>query len=209
MKTIKLKEKLRHFILLCVVSTVLMSFIGNPVEIKKLTAETNHSTLLFSVPISNGITRITGKFNNYTIDLDYVDGDFTMSVLSATIKAESIDTGINGRDEHLRSSDFFNTAAFPQIAFKSDRIEKTEEGYVAIGKFSMHGVTKEMEVPFVVTGMDGENTIGISSRFSLDRTDYGVGTDFKHTSIENFISNTIDVEIDFWTKKRKTPKKEE
>ncbi len=207
MKSYKHKSQSRHLVLLLAISVTLLSFIGNPVEIRKLTAETNHSTLLFSVPISNGITRITGKFNEYTIDLDYVDGDFTKSTLSAIIKAESIDTGISGRDEHLRSADFFNTQVFPEIRFESKRIEKTEEGYVAIGAFSMHGVTRELELPFVITGVDGENTIGISSRLSIDRTDYGVGNDFKHSAIENFIGNTIHVEIDFWTKKRKTPKK--
>ena len=203
MKTYEHKSKYRHLVLLLAISVTLLSFIGNPVEIRKLTAETNHSTLLFSVPISNGITRITGKFNEYTIDLDYVDEDFTKSTLTATI-----DTGISGRDEHLRSADFFNTEVYPEISFSSKRIEKTEQGYIAIGEFSMHGVTKEIELPFVITGVDGENTIGISSRLSIDRTDYGVGNDFKHTAIENFISNKIDVEIDFWTKKRKTPKKE-
>ena len=208
MKTYEHKSKYRHLVLLLAISVTLLSFIGNPVEIRKLTAETNHSTLLFSVPISNGITRITGKFNEYTIDLDYVDEDFTKSTLPATIKVESIDTGISGRDEHLRSADFFNTEVYPEISFSSKRIEKTEQGYIAIGEFSMHGVTKEIELPFVITGVDGENTIGISSRLSIDRTDYGVGNDFKHTAIENFISNKIDVEIDFWTKKRKTPKKE-
>ncbi|MBT8263303.1 MAG: YceI family protein [Bacteroidia bacterium] len=198
-----------RFTLLIGIALVLNAFTGPSEDLQKLTAETNHSSLLFSVPIANGITRITGKYNEYTIDLDYVDKDFTKSVLSATIKAASIDTGIDGRDEHLRSSDFFDVGTYPEITFRSDRIVETDIGYTAIGNFTLHGVTKELEIPFVITGMDGENTLGISSRLSIDRTDYGVGNDFKHTSIENFISNTIDIEIDFWTKKRKEPKKEE
>ncbi|KAA3619246.1 MAG: YceI family protein [Flavobacterium sp.] len=208
MKTTVLRSKFRPLILLLAMLVIMVSFVGNPIETRKLTAETNHSTLLFSVPISNGITRITGKFNEYTIDLDYVDADFTKSVLSATVKVNSIDTGISGRDEHLRSPDFFNAEVYPEISFRSNRIEKTEDGYVAIGNFSMHGVNRELELPFVITGVDGDNTIGISSRLTIDRTIYGVGNDFKHSAIENFISNKIDVEIDFWTKKRKTPKKE-
>lgn len=184
----------------------ILSFTENPFELKKLTAETNHSTLMFSVPIASGITRITGKYNDYIIDLDYVDGDFTKSALRATIQAASIDTGIDGRDEHLRSADFFDTETYPEITFESERIEKAEEGYVAHGNFSMHGVTKKIALPFVVTGIDGENTIGISSRLSINRIEYGVGADWKHSSMENFVGEIISVEIDFWTKKRKEKK---
>lgn len=180
-----------------------MSFNYAQTEIRKLTAETNHSSLLFSVPIANGITRITGKFNDYIIDIDLVDNDWTKSTISAIIKAESIDTGIDGRDEHLRTSDFFDVSTFPEILFKSERIIKTENGYSAFGNFTMHGVTKMIEFPFVLTGEDGEYTIGISSRLTLNRITYGVGSDFKHTSIDNFLGEDISVEIDFWTKQRK------
>lgn len=209
MKTSLRIKGIKELSLLLIVSVSLFSFIQNPIELQKLTAETNHSSLLFSVPIANGITRITGKYNDYSIDLDYVDKDFTKSVLNATIKSASIDTGIDGRDEHLRSADFFDTETYPEITFQSSRIIKSDAGYTAVGDFTMHGITKELEIPFVITGVDGENTIGISARVSIDRTEYGVGNDFKHTSIENFISETIDVEIDFWTKRRKEPKKEE
>jgi polyisoprenoid-binding protein YceI len=209
MKTSLRIKGIKELSLLLIVSVSLFSFIQNPIELQKLTAETNHSSLLFSVPIANGITRITGKYNDYSIDLDYVDKDFTKSVLNATIKSASIDTGIDGRDEHLRSADFFDTETYPEITFQSSRIIKSDAGYTAVGDFTMHGITKELEIPFVITGVNGENTIGISARVSIDRTEYGVGNDFKHTSIDNFISETIDVEIDFWTKRRKEPKKEE
>ncbi|MCW5520489.1 YceI family protein [Aureitalea sp. L0-47] len=209
MRSLIKKQAVRGSLLLLVMSLLLLSFTGTPTEVRKLTAETNHSSFLFSVPIANGITRVTGKFNEYTIDLDYVDEDFTKSTLSASIKSASIDTGIDGRDEHLRSTDFFDTETYPEITFASSRIEKTDDGYKAIGDLILHGVSKETEIPFVVNGMDGKNTFGISARFSVDRTAHGVGNDFKHTSIENFISEVIDVEIDFWTKKRKEPKKEE
>lgn len=206
MKTTANSIKFSKHLFVILLPLICLSFITDASETKKLTAETNHSSLLFSVPISNGITRITGKFNTYTIDLDYTDNDFTKSTLSASIDASSIDTGIEGRDEHLRSADFFETKTYPKITFVSESIEATENSYVAKGNFTMHGVTKDIEIPFRITGIDGENTIGISARFSLDRTDFGVGNEFKHTSIENFISDTIDVEVDFWTKKRKEPK---
>ena len=192
--------------LLIIIATGLLAFNDSQIDTKKLTAETNHSTLLFAVPIANGITRITGKFNEYNIDIDLVDNDWTKSSMKAVIKTVSIDTGIDGRDEHLRTADFFDAETYPEITFTSDRIEKSATGFVAHGSFSMHGVTKKIEVPFVIVAVDGENTIGISSRLSINRIDYGVGADFKHSAIENFLGDEISVEIDFWTKKRKEKK---
>jgi polyisoprenoid-binding protein YceI len=175
-------------------------------EPKKLIVEPNHSTIQFSVPISNGLTRITGKFNEFTIDIELVGNDITKSRMSAIIKVNSISTGIIARDEDLITKDFFDSEKFPEITFVSDRIEKNGSEFIAHGKFQMHGVTKAISLPFRITGQDGEDIIGFSSRYSIKRTDFGVGTNFKHTSNDNFIGNDIGVEIDFWTKKPKSKK---
>jgi polyisoprenoid-binding protein YceI len=170
---------------------------------RALTVEANHSTIQFSVPIAKGITRITGKFTDYTMEINYNDLDFSRSTFSVTIQAKSIDTGIDGRDDHLRTSDFFDVSKFPEITFVSERIENAEDGYTIFGKFTMHGVTKEMKFPLKMTGKSGDNTIGFSARLTIDRMDYGVGADFKHSSMEDFLGEQIAVEIDFWTKKKK------
>ncbi|NND62081.1 MAG: YceI family protein [Flavobacteriaceae bacterium] len=172
----------------------------------KLKAETNHSTLLFSVPISNGITRVTGKFNDYAIELDFSEEDISQTTLKAIINAESLDTGISDRDEHLRSKDFFDTETYPQITFESTAITQTDEGMMVTGVMDFHGVKKSMTIPLKITGRDGPNTIGFQSRFVVKRSDFNLASDFQHTSMENFIGDEISVELDFWTKKRKDKK---
>ncbi len=184
----------------------LMIFSPNIISSQELTVESNHSTIQFIVPISNGITRITGKFTDYIIDVDYNEEDFTKSKLRAIIKATSINTGIADRDNHLRTSDFFDVEKYPEISFASEAIIKSGDHYKMQGQFTMHGVTKAIEIPIRITGKDSKNTIGFSSRFIINRLDYGVAADFKHSSIENFISEDIAVEIDFWTKKKKVKK---
>lgn len=168
-----------------------------------LVAETNHSTVQFSVPISKGITRITGKFNSYTIAVTLPDGDLTRATIKAVIQAASINTGDAGRDEDLKTEDFFDAAKYPEIIFTSERIEKTNDGYVATGTLQLHGVTKTIQLPFTITERRDETTIGFRCRTSLRRSDYGVGTTFKHTTDDNFIADDIGIEIDFWTKKAK------
>lgn len=177
-------------------------------ETKQLTVEANHSTVQFIVPIANGITRVTGKFTDYTIDLNLVDNDLTKSTISTTIQVKSINTGIEGRDDHLRTADFFDAEKYPEITFNSERIEKVDDHYVVHGKFTMHGIAKDISFPLISTGSSGENTLGFSSRLTLNRMDYGVGADFKHSSMENFLAEEILVEIDFWTKKKKVKKDE-
>ena len=179
-------------------------------NLTRLKVESNHSTIQFSVPISNGITRMTGKFTDYAMDIAYDSINFTNSKISVTIQAASINTGIDGRDEHLRTVDFFDTETFPEITFVSNAISANEdETYLVEGDFTMRGVTKPIELPLTITGKDGKYTVGFSSRLSLSRMDYNIGSGFKHTSMDNFIGEDIDIEIDFWTKKWKAPKTKE
>jgi polyisoprenoid-binding protein YceI len=187
---------------LLVLTMFITSYKADETETRPLTVEPNHSTVQFIVPISNGITRVTRKFNEYSIDIDYNDEDFTQSIISATIKVESINTGIDTRDDHLRTADFFDVEQFPEITFFSEKIIKKDDSFLIKGKFTMHGVSKTIEFPLNITGKEGENTIGFSSRLTINRVDYGVGSDFKHTSMDNFLSEDIHVEIDFWTKKK-------
>jgi len=171
-------------------------------QTKKLKGESNHSTVGFKISIS-GFSVVSGKFNDYALTMDWNDEDLTASNISATIKVNSIDTGIADRDTHLLTADFFNAETFPEIIFKSESIKKIDYShYEAHGTLSMHGTTKDFVLPFQIVKMDG-NTIGIRSRTSLNRLDYGVGSEFKHTTMPDFLSDTIEVEIDFWTKKRK------
>ena len=185
---------------------LLMSFAPHISDILKLTVEPNHSTIQFSIPISGGITKVTGKFTDYAIDINLIDNDLTKSNISAIIKAASINTGISGRDDHLRTKDFFEVETYPEITFVSDSIVKNNNSFIAHGMFSMHGISKNIELPLAPTGQDGKHTFGFATHLSINRMDYGVGKDFKHTAIENFLGNNIDVEIYFWTKKKKVKK---
>lgn len=168
-----------------------------------LDVEPNHSTVGFVVPIAGGVTRVTGKFTDFSLDLDYVNQDMTQSSVVFTIQATSINTGIDQRDEHLRSADFFEVEKYPEIVFKSTAIRKTGESYEMDGTFTMHGITKNVTIPFELTSTGKRPSARI--RWSLNREDYGIF--FEHTSEKNFLSKNIGIEIDFWTRKskKKTP----
>ena len=168
-----------------------------------LEVEPNHSTVGFSLSIAEGFTRVTGKFTDYNIDLTYVDQDILKSSFRASIKVGSIQTGIADRDAHLKSADFFDAEQFSEITFESRSVEQRGEDYIASGPFTMHGITKIIEIPFQVTKIDG-NTIGFSSETKVNRMDFEVGKEFEHTAIKNFLPDKVDVHIYFWTRKRKS-----
>lgn len=140
----------------------------------------------------------------FEILLDLVDSMLTKSTVQATIKSASINTGIAGRDEHLRSADFFECAKYPEITFVSSEIRKSNDGFIARGDFTMHGVTKRVELPFAVTGVSGSNTIGFSSTYRIKRSDYSLGTSWKHTADDNFLGDEVDITIFFWTRRVKS-----
>jgi len=172
----------------------------------RLEAEPNHSTIGFSVPIASGMTRVTGKFTRFEASVLYDADDPSRWTLEASIEAASVDTGIDDRDEDLRGRDFFDTENHPRILFASDEIERRGEDYVARATLTIRGVTRAIELPFRVTVVDWEEgapLLGLAAELSLNRTDFGVGTDWRHTLIPGFLGEEVKIEIFLWTKRGK------
>lgn len=184
---------------LAAVSVLLLLSIPISAQTVKVAMEPNHSTIGFAVNIAGGVTRVTGKFMDFSLEMDYVDNDITRSSVLFTIQVRSINTGIDQRDDHLRSEDFFDAEKYPEITFESSQIQKTGEGYEMTGMFAMHGVTREVTIPFQLTNDGGYPSARI--RWSLNREDYGIN--YEHSSMKNFLAKEILVEIDFWTRKAK------
>ena len=169
---------------------------------RELEVEPNHSTLGFRISIA-GFTEVTGKFTDYNIEASIDPEDFTKSRFSADIQAASINTGIPDRDAHLASADFFDAGQFPSITFSTDSIRQVNyANFIASGQFSMHGISRPIELPFTIIKKDG-NTWGIKIRTTVNRIEFGVGTSFVHSSMPDFLAKEVQVEIDFWTRKKK------
>jgi polyisoprenoid-binding protein YceI len=160
--------------------------------------DAGHSNVGFSIPILNGVSQVRGKFNEFTVNLEYDDADITKSTVSATIKAASIDTGIERRDAHLRTADFFDVEKYPEITFQSTKIMKKGKDFSAIGTFTMHGVTKEIEIPFTANGSfvneaNKTKLIGFTGKIDLNRRDYGMT--WKNNSVPDFVGDIVHVDL--------------
>ena len=139
--------------------------------------DSQHTTVGFSIR-HMVINNVKGSFKDFIGTIGYDGKDPLTIQAGGTIKVASINTGIEGRDEHLRGPDFFHVTQYPDIAFQSERVEKRGNGYLLIGKFTMHGVTKEIALPLTISGpvVDpwGKTRIGIETGVTLNRQDYGI-----------------------------------
>lgn len=137
-----------------------------------------HSTVGFSIRHLE-INWVTGRFKDYKGTINYDAADITKSSVEFTAKVESIDTGVAARDQHLRNADFFEVAKFPEMTFKSTRVErKGKSGYVLHGDLTLKGVTKALSFPFSMTGAikdaRGNTRFGLEAQTKINRRDYGI-----------------------------------
>jgi polyisoprenoid-binding protein YceI len=107
------------------------------------------------------------------------------------IEVASINTGNGLQNKHARGEEWFNADKYPTIEFTSTKIEKTSEGYKAIGKLQMHGITKEVVIPFTFAKKGNKGTF--IAKFSVERTDFQIGK--KNAGVAETIKITATIPV--------------
>jgi polyisoprenoid-binding protein YceI len=124
------------------------------------------------------ISKVHGRFAKWSGTIELDEQDLTRSSVDVRIDAASLDTQVADRDAHLRSPDFLDVAKYPELTFRSKRIDRAGEGYRVVGDLTLHGVTKEvaLEADFAGTGKDpwGNERAGFAAKASLDRREFGL-----------------------------------
>lgn len=150
---------------------------GNAWAADKYVFDKSHTRVGFAVKHML-ITTVRGHFSDFDGTIMYDQNNIENSSIDVIIKTASINTDNERRDNHLRSDDFFNAEQFPEITFKSKKISKTENGYVAVGDLTIRDVTKEVELPFQIIGTikdrNGNTRMGVEAEMTIKRMDYGV-----------------------------------
>ena len=112
----------------------------------------DQSNIHFSVPLM-AVSKVTGKFMRYDLELWAGDKpDLSRASAKAVIEIASIDTGNDSWDAKLSAPAWFDAAKHPKIDFVSSRVRKVGDRWEADGKLTMHGVTKEITLPFRFEG---------------------------------------------------------
>ena len=153
-----------------------------------------HSTLGFSIKHMM-VSNTTGQFDKYEGTIVYDPNDLANATVNVTIQADSIDTHMDQRDNHLRSPDFFDVAKNPTITFVSKQVTPSS----ITGDLTIKGITKEVSIPVEISGPvkspSGDNVIGISGTFKINRQDYGIS--FNKTMDQGglMVANDVTVNI--------------
>jgi polyisoprenoid-binding protein YceI len=132
-----------------------------------------------------------GRFSRFSGDVVVDPAALTSARISLTIDAASLDTGIEMRDKHLRSSDFFEVERFPTVTFQSVRVEAAGRRATVVGRLTLHGVTREIAVPIDV--QISTTALVASGEFIVNRGEYAIN----YNSFVNPIGNEIRVTFTF------------
>ena len=135
-----------------------------------------HSSVTFT--IRHMMSKVRGQMNIKEGWLEVDNDTLSTAKVDVVLDAASIDTGVEMRDNHLRSADgHFDVANYPTITFKSKRIEGTDRSnFKVIGDLTIHGVTKEvaLSASFNGEGKDprGNRRVSFEAETKLNRKDY-------------------------------------
>jgi polyisoprenoid-binding protein YceI len=158
-----------------------------------------HSELGFRVKHMM-IATVRGRFRDVVGTIEIDEDDLSRSTVEARVSVASIDTGVDQRDDHLRSADFFDAATYPEIAFKSTKIERAGGGYRVHGDLTIRDTTRsvvlETQPLGVVAGLDGVRRAAFSARTQINRGDWGLTWNVALEAGGWLVGDEIAIELD-------------
>ncbi|HLT51094.1 MAG TPA: YceI family protein, partial [Arenibacter sp.] len=137
-----------------------------------------HSRMEFTISHTL-ISDMGGVFNDFSIDINASQPDFSDAAIEVVVQTKSVDTEVAQRDDHLRSPDFFDVAQFPEMRFKSSGIKQIDgKTFLVTGELTLHGVSKSVDLTMVHNGSytkDGKTISGITVSGKILRSDFNFG----------------------------------
>ncbi len=159
-----------------------------------------HTTLGFSAKHMM-VTTVRGQFREFTGYVEIENDDPTTAVADFTIKAESLITGQDRRDDHLRSGDFFETEKHPEITFHSTSVTPVGgDRYKAAGDLTIRGVSLPIELDVTLDGRVndpwGNDRIGLTASGQINRKDWGLNWNQVLEAGRMLVGETVKIEVE-------------
>lgn len=137
-----------------------------------------HSAAEFSVKHLM-VSNVKGRFHDLDAVLEIDEAEPGNSKVEATIRTASVDTGVEMRDNDLRSANFFESERYPTMSFRSTKVERVkDDDWRVSGDLTIRDVTRPVvfETEFLGKGPDfeGKERIGLSAETSISRKDFGL-----------------------------------
>ncbi len=170
-----------------------------------------HSAAQFSVRHMM-VSNVRGEFGKMSGSAFFDPDNPATAKIDVTIDATTINTRQPRRDEHLKSADFFDTANYPTITFKSKQVKPLGNGKMQIvGDLTMRGVTREVVLDVtgpsaVVKDQRGNAHVGASATTRVNRKDFGLAWNGLVEGGGLVVADDVDIVLDVELVKRQPPK---
>lgn len=145
----------------------------------KWVVDPTHSSIGFSVKHMM-MTTVRGEFEKFTIEAETPEEDFMRAAISFSAETASLNTRNEGRDNHLRSADFFDAENFPTVTFAPTKFEVVDNdgSYEMYGDLTMHGITKNIKLDVEFGGVMkdpwGNAKAGFTINGKINRKEWGL-----------------------------------
>jgi polyisoprenoid-binding protein YceI len=155
-----------------------------------------HTAIGFTV--RHLISKVRGTFEDFEGEIVIAENPLE-SEASATVQLNSINTGTAQRDDHLRSSDFFEVDQHPIMRFRSTGVRAEGDGYVVTGDLTVKNVTREIEldVEFLGVGPDpwGGTRVGFEASGAISRKEFGVDFNIPLEGDKFVIGDQVSIQL--------------
>src|SRR4051812_31866840 len=163
------------------------------------TIDPAHSRLGFSARHAM-VATVRGQFTEFSGTAHVDTANPADSKVEVSIVANSIDTGQQQRDDHLRSGDFFESEQYPDITFTSTDVQRDGEEWAITGDLTIKGVTHSVTIPFEYAGSAidpfGNTRIGFEGSTTIKRSDWGMSFNAALETGGVLVSDKIKLEFD-------------
>ncbi|AZA77989.1 polyisoprenoid-binding protein [Chryseobacterium sp. G0186] len=157
-----------------------------------------HSSVNFTIK-HMGISFVQGRFDKFGGTMASKGTNLDNATIDVNISTETINTGVEMRDNHLKSKDFFAAGKYPDMKFVGTSVSKDKGSYVFNGKLTIKETTKDISVPVTLGGMtknkDGKEVMGLQAKFTINRLDYDISYDPTGTGIAKDVEVNVYLEL--------------
>ena len=162
--------------------------------------DASHSRLGFTVK-HMGISDFNGNFGSFETKITTSKADFSDAVVELSADVNTINTGNEMRDGHLKTADFFDTEKYPKLTFKSTSFKLVKgKQYKIVGDLTLHGVTKKVELDALHYGsiehpQSKKTVAGFKVTGVVKRSDFGIGAGFPAPGLSDEVNLIADLEL--------------
>jgi len=125
------------------------------------------------------LSKVPGRFMKYAGTITVDPKDLATAKIAVEIDTASVNTDNSGRDESVRSAEFFDVGKFPKMTFESTSVTPNGSGHASLkGNLTLHGVTKPVELAVEILGFAADPWGGYRAAFEakgvINRKDFGM-----------------------------------